>query len=230
MRALQILRPYRTVILGDWLDCDPFSTHGRSHLDAKTETYRAAEVDPCNRLLDEVQAWSDELIFIEGNHEFRVERFCTGLGELGQDIHDLISPRTLLSAGRRHFTWVPYGDKLSHYEITPDLWAVHGWAHSKHAAARHLDLVRTVSIVHGHTHRQQLHSARDVTSGRVLKAWSPGCLSKLQPVYRHQQPTDWVHGFSLVYVGRDPLDWTEYIVTIENGRCILPDGTEVIGG
>ena len=140
-----------------------------------------------------------------------------------------MSPQTLLSANRQNFTWVPYGKSLPHYEITPNLWAIHGWYHARHAAAKHLEAAGSaVSIVHGHTHRQQLASTRNVVTGDVHKAWSPGCLAGLQPMYRHQQPTDWVHGFSMVYVGSNPLDWTEYLITIEQGRCILPDGQEIV--
>ena len=60
---------------------------------------------------------------------------------------------------------------------------------------------------------------------RVMKAWSPGCLSKLQPLYMAHNPTEWVQGFSLIYVSSDDrTDWTEYNITIDRGRCILPDG------
>lgn len=232
MQAVEYLRPHKVVILGDWLDCESFSAHGRSKLvELKATRYVADEVTPCNEVLDELARWSDKIVYVEGNHEFRVERFAVAQGScLGPDIYNLISPRTLLSAGRdpRDFEWVPYGETLTHHAITPDLWAVHGWTHAKHSASVHLDKARSISIVHGHTHRSQMHSGRDLMTGRVLKAWSPGCLSKLQPLYMHQNPTSWVHGISLVYVGRDPMDWTDYVVTIQNGRCILPDGKEII--
>lgn len=231
LRAAQILKPRRVVVLGDWLDCDAFSRHPRNSLsEAVAANYLTEEINPCNEALDELQRWSKSLIFVEGNHEYRVERFAVSLGgALGSSVYDIISPQQLLSKGRESFTWVPYRKELSHYEITPNLWAVHGWNHSKHAADAHLRAIKTVSLVHGHTHRQQLMTTRNVVTGDVVKAWSPGCLSSLQPAYMHQSPTEWVHGFSIVFVGADPTDWTEYIVTIRNGRCILPDGTEVIG-
>lgn len=230
MKALMYLRPYKTVILGDWLDCDSFSKHPKKSLrEMKAARYKRDEIDPCNELLDEIQRWTIETKFVEGNHEFRVERFAVEFGSsLGPDIYDLMSPQTLLSAGRQNFEWIPYGDNLPHLEITPNLWAIHGWYHNRHSAAKHLDAAKTVSLVHGHTHRQQLAATRNIVTGDVHKAWSPGCLSQLQPTYMHQNPTEWVHGFSLVYVGADPLDWTEYIITIENGRCILPDGKEIV--
>lgn len=229
MAAIQYLRPHKIVILGDWLDCEAFSAHGKKHmLELRATRYLADEIEPTNEILNEVQRWSKELVYIEGNHEHRVERFAVQWGGvLGPDIYKLISPQTLLSAGRTNFEWIPYGDILTHYSITPDLWAVHGWTHARHSASKHLDKAGSISVVHGHTHRAQMHARRDLVTGRVLKAWSPGCLSHLQPLYMHQNPTEWLHGFSMVYVGSNPLDWTDYLITIENGRCVLPDGKEI---
>jgi predicted phosphodiesterase len=231
LRAVQYLKPHKVVILGDWLDCEAFSAHGKKNMvELRAHRYIADEVDPCREILKELEGWSKEIVYIEGNHEHRVERFAVNWGGiLGPELYKLISPRALLGEGRKSgWSWVPYGTILPHHSITPNLWAVHGWSHAKHSASKHLEKAGSVSVVHGHTHRTQLFAKRDVVSGRVLKAWSPGCLSGLQPIYMHQNPTEWVHGFSLVYVGSDPEDWTDYTVTIQNGRCILPDGKEII--
>lgn len=93
--------------------------------------------------------------------------------------------RKLLGTGRKKFTWIPYRDPLAHYEITSALkyatalWAVHGWSFAKRASASHLDKAVSVSIAHGHTHRMQVETRREPSTGRILKNWSPGCLSKL---------------------------------------------------
>ena len=84
-----------------------------------------------------------------------------------------------------------------------------------------------MSIVCGHVHRQQLVARRLLESGRVVKAWSPGCLSELQPAWRHSLPTDWTCGFSLVFVSKERKSWQEYIITIDRDRCVLPGGTVV---
>lgn len=230
LRAIEYLQPYKTVVLGDWLDCDSFSKHPKKTMrELKAVEYRRDEIDPCNVILDEIQNWCKKLVFIEGNHEFRVERMAAEFGAiLGPDIFDLMSPQTLLSAGRTNFEWVPYGECLPRHEITPNLIAVHGWSHSTHAAATHLKQAKTCSIVHGHTHRYGVASSRNALTGEIYRGWSPGCLSKLQPMYRHQSPTNWCNGFSIIYVGQDPRDWSEYHVLIQNGRCILPDGKEIL--
>lgn len=227
MQAIQHLKPARVIILGDWLDCASFSAHGVSRI-AELHAVRFVEdeVQPCCEVLDEIQRWTDDLIFIEGNHEFRVERFAASWGsKLGPDIYKLMAPGRLLGENRTAFTYIPYSDPLAHYEVTPNLWAIHGWTHAKTAARKHLEKARSVSIVYGHTHRQEAVAIRDPVTQRVMKAWSPGCLSKLQPLYMAHNPTEWVQGFSLIYVSTDDrTDWTEYNITIDRGRCILPDG------
>jgi predicted phosphodiesterase len=109
---------------------------------------------------------------------------------------------------------------------TGGLVAIHGWSHAKHAAAKHLELSVSQSVLHGHTHRHQVFTVRDPWSNKIVKSFCPGTLSQLQPIYAHGgSPTSWVHGFTLVYVGEH--SWTEYNVTISNGACVLPDGREL---
>jgi hypothetical protein len=106
--------------------------------------------------------------------------------------------------------------------------AVHGWTHARAAASTHLAMARSTSIVYGHTHRAQMETARDPLTNRILHSWSPGCLSRLVPLYQASTPNSWTHGFSVVYRGR--RSWTPYTVSIHpGGWAVLPDGTEVRG-
>ena len=229
LQAYKLLKPDEVVVLGDWLDCETFSSHPKSSMaELRAHKFIDDELTPCRKILDQLQAHKNALVYVEGNHEQRIERFAVALGgSLGPDIYNLVSPARLLGAGRNKWTWIPYTSELAHYKITDDLWAIHGWSFAKSAARVHQDRAVSVSIVHGHTHRQQSEARRDPANGKVLKAWSPGCLSKLQPLYRQQHPTSWVHGFSLVYIG--PRSWTDYTVTIHDGECVLPDGRLIKG-
>ena len=226
-RAYALLKPDEVVILGDWLDCEAFSAHPKTSLaELQAHKFIDDEMRPCRELLGRLQKHGNALTYIEGNHEARIERFAVSLGgNLGPDLYALISPRAIFGEGRKRWTWIPYKSELAHYEITPDLWALHGWSHAKSAARVHQDRAVSVSVVYGHTHRQQSEARRDPATGRVLKSWSPGCLCKLQPLYAQNQPTSWVQGFSIVYIGRQ--SWTDYTVTIQNGTCVLPDGRQV---
>lgn len=225
-----------TVILGGWLEGAACSSHGASSVrEALQRGYVETEVEPCRMSMDNLQELSRSMVFIEGNHEHRILRWALQQvvrGPLG-DIVSSLAPRELLSrtaAGkeRKKFKWVSYVGALPHHAIAPDLWTIHGWSFAKNAAAVHLNLARSVSIIHGHTHRRQEVSSRDPSTGRTLYGMSPGCLATLTPDYRAHSPTDWTHGFAIVYQSAtDPLNWTHYLVTIRDGYCVLPDGKEI---
>lgn len=238
----KVWKPDTTVILGDWLDCEGFSSHPRSSVLEAPPSYLADEVAPCNAMLDVLQGRSDRpLVYLAGNHEYRVERMALQIGDQwGHDMWKLMSPERLLThrvnakgacgATRKNFTWIDYlgSGTQAHYAITPDLIAVHGWSHSSNAAARHMALGRGLSVVFGHVHRSQWVSARAPLTGKLIQSWSPGCLSQLIPYWHASTPSDWTQGFSLVYVGT--RSWTAYNVPIHpGGWCVLPDGTEVQG-
>jgi UDP-2,3-diacylglucosamine pyrophosphatase LpxH len=235
LEAHAMLKPKRTVILGDWLDCEAFSSHQvSSRAEERAQTFNEGEIQPCRRLLAKLEENTDEVIYIEGNHEFRVERTVVREGGVLLDLADLVSPRRLLSEGRgKPFTYVAYtqkpGQPLPHYKIAKDLIAIHGWSFAKHAAAKHLDIARTVSVVHGHTHRRQSFELPEPLTGRTLVAWSPGCLARKQPLYMAHTPTEWAHGFSLVWVNQERDDWTEYSPRIKGKGVVLPDGRKVSG-
>lgn len=240
LRAIEHLQPQKIVILGDWLDAAFASAHpASSRKEAEQGGYILNEIEPCRRLLEQFEDLSKEIVYIEGNHEFRVERLIQRERGAWLAVPELVLPKTLLSMKRKNkFTWIPYqhdaspkdGYSLPHYKIADSLIAVHGWSTSKYSARKHLELVRGWSIVYGHTHRAQSVTVRHPMTNAINKSWSPGCLAGLQPMWQHGSPTEWTHGFSLIYCRNDLSKWTSYTVTIDGGECILPDGTKITDG
>ena len=232
--ALAILKPTRTVFLGDMLDCGMFSTHGAKTLkELRQSNFIEEEVKPGNSFIDFAQKYTKhETAFVEGNHELRLTRWAIDHGAGAQSLYNSISPEYLLSKGRSNFKYIPYLQNnapiLPYYPITKNLIAVHGWSASRHSAAFHLDRAKSVSVVYGHVHRQQMDSYRDPFTKERRVAFSVGCLSELQPIYMHS-PSAWIWGFGLVWISQsNPKEWTEYVCNItDKGRVILPDGSEV---
>lgn len=228
LHTIELLKPRKVLILGDFLDATAFSTHPHKSLaEVRAQDFNQDEIQPANEYLDQMGKHCDEIIYVEGNHEARIERAAATMGGQFSAVHSLISPRTLLSQGRKKFTWIPYNSELAHYEVARDLWAFHGWTHGTHAAYNHLQALRSVSGLFGHIHRQQSYVVRNPVSGRRIKSWSPGCLSKLQPLWNQTAPTNWTHGFDMIYVKNDLSEWTNYTVEIQKGECILPSGKTV---
>jgi predicted phosphodiesterase len=233
LKAHALLKPHYTVFLGDLMDCELFSSH-RKRLITETLAYdfKQIEVQPTKDLLDRVQKNTKEHTYLlSGNHEERIERWASNSGQISQSLFSMLNPEIVLSENRKKFTFVPYSlsdGGHAHIRIASDLVAVHGWSWAKHAAQIHLEKSRSQSIVFGHSHRHQVASARDPWTGKIIKAFNPGTLSKLQPIYMvGGNPSDWSHGFAIVYVGKGKTNWTEYCITIKEGYCVLPDGTEI---
>jgi predicted phosphodiesterase len=235
IKTVELLKPARVVQLGDIVDCAVFSVHGPNDIrDVRADSFLTQEIAPARKFIDQMLKHCKLYVQMAGNHEYRVDRWALRQGPVGLAVHDLVSPEYLLGAGRTkaEFQWVPYtntASPTSYYSITEHLIAVHGWSFAKNAAQVHLDKARTRSIIYGHTHRYQTASTRDPFSHEVLKAFSPGTLSVLQPLYfTGGSPTDWVHGFSLIYTSRNKQKFSEYCVTIDNGSCVLPDSRQIV--
>jgi predicted phosphodiesterase len=231
-RAVQEEQPDILIVLGDMLDAVIFSSFdAKTFSEAKAKDFKKSEIDPANKHLDFLQKHSKKVIYIEGNHEARVERVAVKLGQLGAGIYSLISPKVLLSNGRKNFEWVDYNVdfKKAHYKITPRLLALHGLSTAKHAPAKHLEKLKSYSVIYGHTHRRQSDTRRDPIQDLVHEAMSPGCLSTLTPKYMHGNPNEWVHGFLLGYCRFDGSKHTLYNIGIEHGEAVLPSGKLVKG-
>lgn len=238
-RVIEHYKPDQVVQLGDILDCKAFSAHAKSSLkETEQESYLASEVLPAQRWLDRVQAAAGRVHVLTGNHEHRVERFIANAfsGQLAKEMHHLLSPERLLSLTadgkkRKNFGVTPYGgDKVQIYKIAPNLWATHGWSHGKNAARNHLAIVPAgVSIVHGHCHQRLEATKKDPITSELSFGWSPGCMTNLAPSY-FRSPSNHVHGFSVLFQSRrNAKKWTHYTVSIVNGSCVLPCGTEISG-
>lgn len=225
-------QPRDVVILGDWLDAHALSAHGTSdRREAKAATY-FEEVEQCREVLAFLEAIPSvrRIVFIEGNHEFRVERWAVSTGGFALELADAVSPRELLGADRAHrFDWVPYKtpDVSNYIELAPGLIACHGWSTAKHAAAAHLNRALGLSVVHGHTHRRQTYVLRHPVTGQQIEGHSPGCLSRLQPLWV-SGPTNWSHGVSVLQQRGER--WAIHCQPIESGAAVLPCGKVIKAG
>lgn len=226
----------RVLILGDACDVGSFNAHGKTPGDY-AEDYLDVEVEQARALLDVLESILGvrEIVYVEGNHEARVARWLAANGAPAS-LERLVAPKALLSEGRRsRFTWVDYfpaPERDAFVEVAPGLVACHGWTHATHAAAKHLDIARGYSVVHGHTHRAQRYVARSPVTGAPLEAWSPGTLARLRPTWAHGKPTSWTHGVSLIHTWRRGSEtrWRETTHTIHQGEIVSPCGTVIPAG
>jgi predicted phosphodiesterase len=233
-KIVQDNRPGRVIVLGDTVDAELFSRHAPSlpmSDSDRASSFLRDEIGPAKELFDFFFKYTNEVIYILGNHEYRVESWAASQGRVGESIVDLISPAKLLGAGRgKEFKVIPYAvipNVENYYVVCKNAVAVHGWGFGKHCAADVMAKARTRSVFFGHTHRYQVYCSRDGFTGEVHQAVSCGTLAHLKPIYQvGGSPNDWCHAVGLVY---HPLDknkrgFSPYVVTIDKGKAVMPDG------
>lgn len=231
LRGHAYLKPDITIMLGDLLDNSAFSKHAVSTVRERTGLLEN-ELAWANGFLDVLQKNTRrETVFVEGNHDAWVERYCADLpAGLAESVHSVLGVEPRLSAGRKNFRWIPYRVKpgarrrRNYHTLPGGVITVHGMSTAANAAAKHLALYKyQYSVVFGHTHRPD-YMALQRPDGREVEALNPGCLCRLDPRYE-TKPTSWAHGVAVGYIGR--ASHTLYRCKIERGCMVMPDGKEI---
>lgn len=225
-KIISIEKPDITVMMGDMLDCGQFSAHPPTWGIPDSEYEN--DLQYVNDFIDYSQKYTNErTVYIEGNHEFRVDRWAAKTSE-GRGAYNLLAPRIQISRNRKKFTFVKYGGaegKYPHYKLNSRIVCVHGWSYALNATKNHLRLSQGKSIIHGHTHALESVIMPDLWGSRNIQGSSTGCLCELIPRYGIGNPTRWVNGFIIGYLGK--YSDTMYSVDIKNNFCVLPGGREV---
>ena len=223
------LAPAEIIFLGDQLDCGgTFSTHQRSFTNELTESYET-DAEAANKFLDMVQAAAPSAAYymLEGNHEAHVERWASRTFINREDAESLLNvfgPRAVLRLRDRGIRYYRRSEMYMGLSIPGAIrlgrcFFVHGVSHAKHAASEHLRAFGA-SVVYGHTHRAQSVVERTVVSSGI-GAYSPGCLCKLQPLYKHTTPTTWSHGYAVQFLAKSG-NFFHANVPICSGGSLLP--------
>lgn len=128
-------------------------------------------------------------IFIEGNHEFRLTRWCQRYPNFNRDLkryRDCIMSRV--------DKYVPYGVPGAYYQLG-DTVIIHGDYWCDLHAKKHLQAYGR-KIIYGHSHDYQVYSDRTHCINKYSKfAMSSGCLCTKSPDWKGNMPNRWTNGF-----------------------------------
>ena len=232
---MRAIGPREIVMLGDHLECGGFlAQHWTLGYVAQTAYTFEDDVGAGNDLLDRIHeaAPDAEKHYLEGNHERRLEAFCVTqslrngadaaflLRQFGAESQLNLKERGVSFYKQGQFYMglpVPATIKLGHCYFT------HGHTASKHPASKMVERYGD-NVVFGHVHRSDEYSTRTVKNG-TIKAWCPGCLCAMQPLWKHTDPTTWNHGYGLQLV-QDDGSFLHINVPIIEGRSYLVQLTE----
>lgn len=216
---MQTLQPAEICLLGDMVDCGGFlAQHHTLGFVAETRYSFADDVVAANGFLTCLQEACPgaRIIYLEGNHEHRIERWCVTQTLANQKdaqmLFNLFSPKAVLELERRGIRYISQSEMVADVSIRGTfkyggskipVYATHGISACKHAAARHVERFGG-NIVYGHTHRVDSYIINTVTSS-VIGGWSPGCLCQRVRLWNVFQPDNWSTGYHLQLVSKSGL-------------------------
>lgn len=221
---IQDTHPTQAVNLGDWLDFPYFSTKFISRQTPIDEIQRDINIAR-GHLEFLVENTDDEVIMIEGNHEYRLEKLILERapaleGFLEPDEGALTMAKILDVPGVKYVG--PYGEAYIHKSFV----FKHGDRASKYSAALELYDEHS-SGMSGHVHKFQVYMHTDRSGAHGW--YSIGCLchikgSKMPPGYRNgrDRSRNWQQGFAMAYF-EDGL-FNVYPIVCTNSKFISPEG------
>lgn len=227
---VKALDPDEIILLGDHVDCGGFLAqhHTLGYVAESAYTYEA-DIAAANAFLDALQAAAPRarIDYIEGNHERRIETWAlTQTLRNSKDAEYLrraFAPEFLLRLKERGIPYYRQGEFYDELPIPGTIrkgkcYFFHGSSTAKQATTVTLNSFAG-NVVFGHTHREQSSSARPVHAGQI-KAWNPGCLCELQPLWQHTNPTSWTHGFAVQLAAKSG-EFLHLNIPIIGGRSLL---------
>ncbi|MCR9202679.1 MAG: hypothetical protein NXI04_28890 [Planctomycetaceae bacterium] len=230
LHDLEALQPRQVFMMGDHLDCGGFlAQHHTLGFVAQADYTFEDDIVAANTLLDEVQKRCPkaEIVYLEGNHEERIEKFCVTSALRNKVDAELlrrsIGTESVLNLEKRGIRYIRKaltydGCRVQGTVRAGKCFVTHGTSHGKNAANAMLSRFGAC-VVFGHVHKLMSATDRNVKDGEFA-AWSVGHLSKQQPLWRHGHPTDWSQGYGFQVVTKQE-DFLHINVPIIDGRSYL---------
>lgn len=213
LRVALWFKPTTVVILGDFADGETLSAHPATK---PGEVDFEDEVVSVKQALDQLETLgATRKIYIEGNHEFRLDRYLMAQAPA---LFRSMRWQQLLDLERRGWEWVPYRKSVAvgKLNVTHDVGSAGMNAHRVAAKAF------GGSAAIGHTHRLAYEVVGRFEGTPYLAAMF-GWLGDAEKAggYLHEaKASDWVHGFGVGYMEPSGVVHVQP-VPIVHGRCVV---------
>jgi len=212
---LKLLEPDVIVLGGDVMECGGWlAKHQPIGFIALCDYSYQEDMQAANDFLDRVQTAAPhaEIHYLEGNHEDRVERWIVDQVMAhkrdAEFLRELAAPPTLLRLEERGIKY--YRRSEIYVEGAPRGWFklghmffTHELGRSKHAASQAVEKT-AANVTYFHTHREDT-ATRVFPGVGICKAFNPGCLCSMQPVWKHSDPTTWSQGYGIDFIAKDGI-------------------------
>lgn len=225
LHDLKLLDPDDVVLGGDIIECGGWlAKHQPIGYVALSDYSYQEDCQAANWFLDQVReaAPNAQIIYIEGNHEDRVERWVVdqvmGQKRDGTFLLDAFGPQAMLRLREREIDY--FRRSINYVPGAPKGWIKLGKMFFTHTLGRSKNAARQAAektagnVTYFCTHREDTASVRYPSVG-LVKAFNPGCLCSLQPVWKNSDPTDWSHGYGIHIVAKSGNFLVTHIPIIE---------------
>jgi UDP-2,3-diacylglucosamine pyrophosphatase LpxH len=211
------VNPNEIVLLGDYADFYAVNSHGKS---GKLLANLKTEVNAVNQKLDELDGLFPKAnkVFLEGNHEFRLERF---LNDKAPELFDCVNvPHLFKLKERKNWKFVEYGPEQKYKVLKSKLYARHEPLGGGANVANTTVTKCGGSVIFGHVHRIQEYQTVMIDGGNhrgITCGWLGDHRSEVMKYIKgHHQ---WAQGFSVVTVLPDGTFYAQTIHII-NYKCV----------
>jgi len=214
LAAGRFLKPDTIVFLGDFADFMSVSFHPRE-LGRRGYTLKE-EAEAVNARLDQIQALgAKRVVFIKGNHEYRLERYLT---EKAPSLFGLVDVAALFRLEERGWECVEYRKhlKIGKMHFTHDV------GHAGIYAHRQSRMAYEGNVVIGHVHRLSYEVA-GTSKGPSHAGIALGWLGDKGAIdYMHAaKAAQWALGFGVAYHERASGNVHVVPVPIVDYRCVV---------
>jgi len=219
----------RLIINGDFLDAPflmPRNSEYKKHIKRADgiEDYFLPKAEEelawGNRILDRLQKVYSEIIYVEGNHDWRYRDFINVAPPAYAHNFDY---RLQLSLDKRGINYVNYNDWL---DIGEEWTITHGMYHGASCLKRHYEAARSRNVIFSHVHTD----ARMAFTGRgdTVHSYSLPAFCNLNPHYIKNRENNWDMGFSTLQVRADgKCHYNSFV--IRDNKLVLPGGKIISG-
>jgi len=187
-RFLREVHPDKVMILGDFMDFGYISKFSKGKWGVREGVRMPEDFAFAREELEKIQDLSDaQVVLLEGNHDYRLR----ALREEDPLMGEMLEMDKQLGLEEIGVEWVP---RLEQPYRVGGMGYLHGEIAVKYHVRRSLETYYE-NLCYGHVHRPQMDTLPLPGMGIVLKGYSLGCLSPVNPSYLKGRPSAWSLGF-----------------------------------
>lgn len=214
LKVGKFLKPDHVIVGGDFIDNYTVSSHDKN---PNRSLKLKEEVDATINELKRIKALNaSNCVFLQGNHEDRLERY---LMQKAPELFNIISTPSILKLKELGFKYVPYKQiyKLGKLALTHDLGKAGRTAHMKALD----DYQNNIAIFH--THRLGYAIEGDVEGTKhvgTMLGWL-GDVEQVDYKHRAMANKEWALGFGIGYLDKTTNNVYVVPVPIVNYTCLV---------